>query len=166
MARPVRTSLASDEYLILVGQFAYMAASVEGLLMFDLNGLKQYLPEQLRSSNLAGKSTTGIGQEFLKYSVEVADPDVRVYIETGGRHLCEIARIRNHVLHARPVTWAGVEQILYRWRPDAGDYFPITKDWLSDQIDTADMLSAELNRLRPLHKHTAFREGSVDTQKE
>jgi len=44
MARQTRTHLPEDEYLLLVGQLAYMVSSIEGLIVFDLPGMAAYLP--------------------------------------------------------------------------------------------------------------------------
>jgi len=130
---------------------------MEGLLIFDLPGLKAYLPDDLSPEALAGKTTGVIGQRLVKDGERIVDDDVRRYIRTGGQHLEAVSEIRNHMLHSRPATIEGA-QVLYRWRPATNDYFAITNDWLQNQIDQIEKLMIELTSLRPLHKHAAFKD--------
>lgn len=57
MARDVRVALPEDDYLVLVGQVAYMVSSLEWTILGDLPGLAQYLPTGLNTAALAGKTT-------------------------------------------------------------------------------------------------------------
>lgn len=148
MARKVRTSLPDDEYLLLIGQFAYMVTSLEGLLLFDLPRLEPFLPGQPDLRDLASVSVFEIGERLVSLSKKVRDEAVKEYLRTGGEYLIEIAPIRNQVLHARPATIDG-EQMLYRWNPKKGEVLNVPKSWLEAQIDRVDKMNVQLNGIRP-----------------
>ena len=116
MARSVRVALPEDDYLVLVGQVAYMVSSLEWTILGDLPGLAQYLPADLTTSALAGKSTGQIARVLSKAAKQIGDDDVRAYVEEAGRLLGDGAEKRNDMLHARPAT-IGDDQRLYRWKP-------------------------------------------------
>lgn len=157
MARSARVALPEDDYLTLIGQVAYMVSSLEWTILGDLPGLAQYLPPDLTTSALAGKSTGQIAGTLSKAAGAIGDDDVRAYIEEAGRVLGEAATMRNDVLHARPATIGG-EQRLYRWKP--GRAFAIDTAWLNSTIDKLSAASSALDRRRPLHKHAAFADRS------
>ena len=159
MARTVGVALPEDEYLILIGQVAYMVSSLEWTILGDLPGLAQYLPADLSTSALAGKSTGQIAGALSKAVGDVTDDEVRTYVEMAGRVLGEAAELRNDMLHARPAT-IGEDQRLYRWKPadwrGPGRAFVIDTAWLNRTIDQLSTASTALDNVRPLHKHTAF----------
>ena len=62
MAQETRVHLPEDEYLLLIGQVAYMVASLEGLVVFDLPGMSSHLPDSISAGFLAGKSTGKIAE--------------------------------------------------------------------------------------------------------
>lgn len=151
-------SLAEDEYLLLIGQVAYMVSSLEWTILGDLPGLHQYIPHDLNLNvtTLAGKSTGQIAGalENAANSGRITDEDVRTYVEVGGRKLAAASSRRNDLLHARPAT-VGEHQRLYRWRSGRRQ-FVIDVKWLNDTIDILSEASEALNQVRPLHKHPAF----------
>jgi hypothetical protein len=159
LARTARVALPEDEYLVLIGQVAYMVSSLEWTILGDLPGLAQYLPTDLTTTALAGKSTGQIAGALSKATSEISDDDVRAYVELAGRLLGEAAEMRNDMLHARPAT-IGEDQRLYRWKPTdwrgPGRAFVIDTAWLNSTIDKASEASTALGNVRPLHKHTAF----------
>jgi hypothetical protein len=73
MARETRTHLPEDEYLLAIGQLAYMITSVEGLLIFDLPGFSAYLPAGATPADFANKTTGGIGRALNSTADEIAD---------------------------------------------------------------------------------------------
>ena len=159
LARTARVALPEDEYLVLIGQVAYMVSSLEWTILGDLPGLAQYLPTDLTTSALAGKSTGQIAGALSKAAGEISDDVVRAYIELVGRVLGEAAEMRNDMLHARPAT-IGEDQRLYRWKPTdwrgAGRAFVIDTAWLNSTIDKLSAASAALGNIRPTHKNAAF----------
>jgi hypothetical protein len=159
LARKARTALPEDEYLVLIGQVAYTVSSLEWTILGDLPGLAQYLPADLTTSALAGKSTGQIAGALSEAVDEIGDDDVRAYVELAGRLLGEAAESRNDMLHARPAT-IGEDQRLYRWKPSdwrgPGRAFVIDIAWLNTTIDKLSAASSALGGVRPLHKNTAF----------
>jgi hypothetical protein len=159
LARNARVALPEDEYLVLIGQVAYMVSSLEWTILGDLPGLAQYLPTDLTTSALAGKSTGQIAGALSKSVGAIGDDDVRAYVELAGRLLGEAAETRNDMLHARPAT-IGEDQRLYRWKPTdwrgAGRAFVIDIAWLNSAIDKLSAASADLGQIRPTHKNAAF----------
>ena len=136
-----------------------MVSSLEWTILGDLPGLAQYLPSELTTTMLAGKSTGQIAGALSKKASEVGDHDVRSYVAKAGEVLSEAAELRNDVLHARPATF-GNDQRLSRWKPAdwKGPTRTVAIDiaWLSRAIDRLSELSTALDNLRPLHKHSAF----------
>lgn len=164
MAHPTQTHLPEDGYLSLVGQMAYMTTSLEGLIIFDLNGLSTYLPIELTASALAGKTTRTIGTFIQTHLESVTDPDVELYLANGANALIEVSEYRNDLLHARPATTEDGKTRLNRWT--AGNpqnpqkAFWISSDWLVEKIERISQLQQELNDVRPLHRHASFPEHS------
>ncbi|MCA2321563.1 hypothetical protein JF732_14770 [Mycobacterium intracellulare] len=162
MARTARVALPEDDYLILIGQVAYMVSSLEWTILGDLPGLAQYLPADLTTSALAGKSTGQIAGTLTKAAGDIGDDDVRAFVKEAGRVLGEAAEVRNDMLHARPAT-VGQDQRLYRWKPadwrGSGRAFVIDVGWLNSTIDKLSAASAALDSRRPLHKNAAFVNG-------
>lgn len=117
MARSTRMHLPEDEYLLLVGQAAYMVSSLEGLVIFDLPGLAAHLPPALDVAGLSGMTTKQIANALTAAAGDINDDDVRTYIALAGRLLGEASSRRNDLLHSRPAT---VEEgtRLYRWKSD------------------------------------------------
>jgi hypothetical protein len=72
---------------------------------------------------------------------------VQRFLAAAGEQLSAVATMRNHLLHARPAT-VEEKQRLYRWRLSRGDQFPITDDWLEEQISDIERRVRELDRLR------------------
>lgn len=143
----LRTHLPEDDYLRKIGLVAYMVTSVEGLLLFDLPRLAEAVPPQLRVENLAGLTTTRLGERFLAHASQCTDSAVAAYVAAGGKALVEIRPQRNAMLHARPATDEAGRTRLYRWlAPDA--YF-IDDEWLDRLTRRIDDLKGELNALRP-----------------
>ncbi len=152
MARDVRVALPEDDYLVLVGQVAYMVSSLEWTILGDLPGLAQYLPPDLNTAALAGKTTGMIGHALASAVDRIDDDEVRTYVEEAGRLLREASDLRNDLLHARPATVGG-RQRLYRWKKaDArgpGRALVIDDSWLESTIDALSVSSAALNAIRP-----------------
>ncbi len=115
MARKARVALPEDDYLVLIGQVAYMVSSLGWTILGDLPGLARYLPADLNTPVLAGKTTGQIGGALGKAVDKIGDDDVRAYVELAGQLLCEASELRNDLLHARPATVGG-SQRLYRWK--------------------------------------------------
>lgn len=161
MARDVRVALPEDDYLVLVGQVAYMVSSLEWTILGDLPGLAQYLPRDLNTAALAGKTTGKIGHALTSAVDRIDDNEVRAYVAEAGRLLREASDLRNDLLHARPATISG-SQRLYRWKvADArgpGRALVIDDAWLESTIDALSVGSTALNEIRPLHKNAAFRD--------
>lgn len=159
MSRQTRVSLPDDDYLLLVGQMAYMVGSLEGTILVDLPGLAQHLPADLNPSALAGKTTGKLAKALSKAAVSITNDDVRAYVELAASILDGVSSRRNDLLHARPATVEG-EQRLYRWKADdhQGPHlaFAISTDWLEAEIDRLSEAAVALNAARPLHLHTAF----------
>ena len=84
MAHPTRAALPEDEYLILVGQFAYMVAGIEGLLIFDMPQHAAVLPPALTVEKMAAQTTTGMGKLLLAHAPTIGDSDIRAYYVEGG----------------------------------------------------------------------------------
>jgi hypothetical protein len=159
VARNARTALPKDDYLVLIGQVAYMVCSLEWTILGDLPGLAQYLPADLNTPALAGKTTGQIGGALGKAVDKIGDDDVRAYVELAGRLLCEASEMRNDLLHARPATIGG-DQRLYRWKmaDRRGPHRSVVIDhaWLEGVIDKLSAASAALSAIRPIHKNAAF----------
>lgn len=150
------TPLPEDDYLTLIGQVAYMVSSLEWTILGDLPGLRQYLPPDLTTSVLAGKSTGQIAGALSKAVDAISDDDVRVFVAEAGRLLGESATMRNDLLHARPAT-IGEHQRLYRWKP--GRALVIDTAWLNNTIDKLSAAERALSDVRPIHKNAAFGNG-------
>lgn len=152
MAHPTRVALPEDAYLELVGQFAYMVAGVEGLLLFDLPRHATVMPTALSLDSLVGKTTVWIGKEFQKHAPMIADPTVRDYYVEGAERLVALGAMRNAMLHARPAT-INEKQRLNRWKPASGksaaESHPIDEPWLHAAIDLASEARYSLGKLRP-----------------
>ncbi|CAA0121706.1 Uncharacterised protein [Mycolicibacterium vanbaalenii] len=136
-----------------------MVSSLEWTILGDLPGLAQYLPPELTTSALAGKSTGQIAGALTKAANGISDDDVRIFVERAGELLSDAAELRNDMLHARPAT-IGEDQRLYRWRPadwrGPGRAFPIDTGWLNSTIDKLSAAAGALSAARPLHRNTAF----------
>jgi hypothetical protein len=163
MARSARVALPEDDYLTLIGQVAYMVSSLEWTILGDLPGLGRYLPSDLTTSALAGKSTGQIAGALMKAKEKISDDDVRAFVVRASELLSEAATMRNDLLHARPAT-IGAHQRLYRWKP--GRAFAIDTAWLNHTIDKLSKASTALDKARPLHKHPAFTKRSIDPRRE
>jgi len=159
MAQKTRVSLPDDDYLLLVGQMAYMVGSLEGTIPFDLPGLAQYLPADLNPSALAGKTTGALAGALTKAAPSITNDDIRAYVELAASVLKEVSSRRNDLLHARPATVDG-EQRLYRWKTDdhRGPHltFAISTDWLEAEVDRLSEAAVALDAARPLDLNTAF----------
>jgi hypothetical protein len=159
MAHPTRTHLPEDDYLLLIGQLAYMVTALEGLIIFDLPGMADHLPASLTAGSLSGLTTGQIARALTNAAGRIEDADVRRYVELAGQHLADASSVRNDLLHARPATIDGKTR-LYRWRQsdqcNRHPAFPITDDWLRENIDRLSEASNALNAARPLHKNSAF----------
>lgn len=159
MARKARVALPEDDYLVLIGQVAYMVSSLGWTILGDLPGLARYLPADLNTPVLAGKTTGQIGGALGKAVDKIGDDDVRAYVELAGQLLCEASELRNDLLHARPATVGG-SQRLYRWKmaDRRGPHRSIVIDtaWLDRVIDRLSAAEVALNNIRPIHKNAAF----------
>ncbi|MDM2078756.1 Uncharacterised protein [Mycobacteroides abscessus subsp. abscessus] len=159
MSRKTRVSLAEDDYLLLVGQAAYMVSALEGLVIFDLPELAAHLPSSLNAEALASKTTGQIGVALTGAADEVADEAIRAYIVLAGRLLTEASSRRNDLFHSRPAT-LGQKQLLFRWKADdrRGPHlaFAIDTVWLNEVIDFLSEAYCSLNEIRPLHKHSSL----------
>jgi hypothetical protein len=159
VARNARIALPEDEYLVLLGQVAYMVSSLEWTILGDLPGLARYLPAELNTPVLAGKTTGQIGGALGKAVDNIGDAEVRAYVELAGRLLCEASEMRNDLLHARPATVGG-NQRLYRWKmaDRRGPHRAVVIDtaWLERVIDKLSAAEVALNNIRPIHKNSAF----------
>lgn len=139
MARNTPVALPEDEYVLLIGQLAYMVSYLEWIIMGDLPRLAHQVPASLTVEALAGKSTGQIAGALAKAAPAIGDDAVRAYVECAGRVLGEAAERRNDVLHARPATSPDRRQRLYRWKPadgrGAARTFFIDTAWLERAID-------------------------------
>jgi hypothetical protein len=155
VARPTRIALPEDDYLLLIGQVVYTVSSLEWTILGDLPGLAQYLPADLTTSGLAGKTTGQIGGALGKAVDKIGDDDVRAYVELAGQLLCEASDLRNDLLHARPAT-VDENQRLYRWKmaDRRGPHRALVIDtaWLERAIDKLSASAVALNDIRPIHK--------------
>jgi hypothetical protein len=136
-----------DAYLLQVGKVVYSIASIEGLLIFDLQRMPTAVGG-LSPGALAGKTTTGIGRRFLELAPSVPEQPWREYLARGGEALVDLGPKRNSVLHARPATIEGAQRLL-RWRLDPMEIIPISFTILAEMLDEVDAHLRELNRLRP-----------------
>lgn len=159
VSRQTRVSLPDDDYLLLVGQMAYMVGSLEGTILFDLPGLAQHLPADLNPNALAGKTTGALAGALTKAAPSITNDDVRAYVELAANILKGVSSRRNDLLHARPATVDG-EQRLNRWK--AADHrgphraFAISTGWLETEIDRLSEAAVALDAARPLHLNTAL----------
>ncbi len=153
-ARETPIPLPEDEYLLLVGQVAYMVSYLEQIILGDLDRLAAHIPPELKLTveDLAGKSTGQIAGALERAVDEIDDQEVKAFIERGAQVLGDAADRRNHLLHARPAT-IGSNQRLDRWK--AGDHrgphlaFAIETDWLNDTIDALSNDCRALDAVRP-----------------
>jgi len=136
-----------DSYLIQVGRLAYAVSSLEWSVLGDLTHHASALPAALAIGTLAGQTTGKIAEKIKQHLNAVQDNAVREWLKTSADALTEASIIRNHFLHARPAT-IDDQQRLYRWRLTPNDAFPITDQWLADQIDRIETLSAAVSTLR------------------
>jgi hypothetical protein len=143
----MHTHIPEDKYLQKVGLVAYLVASMEGLLLFDLPRLEQMLPPELNVANLAGRTTRDLGEQLVKHATQCTDRQVAAYLEAGGNALIEVAPQRNAVLHARPATDDLGRTRLYRWRLPEAHFIDDT--WLNRLVQRIDELRAELDAIRP-----------------
>lgn len=143
----IRAHLPEDEYLRRIGSMAYLVASLEGLILFDLPCFGEVLPTQLSVGRLAGHTTKRLSDDLLRYAPQCTESAVADYLSAGGRALLEVAPQRNSVLHARPATDEEGRARLYRWRPPEAHF--IDDLWLDCLIQRIDDLSCEVNALRP-----------------
>lgn len=147
----LRTHLPEQEYVQKLGLVAYLVSWVEGLLLFDIPRLEHKLPVELSTTAMVGLTTREIGERFVTHAVRSADEKVAAYFEAGGRALIEIAPQRNAMLHSRPATDPEGRTRLYRWRLRGAqpEVFWIDDDWLDSLAERIDLISAQLNTLRP-----------------
>lgn len=137
-----------DDYLTLLGRVVYSVASIEGLLLFDLPRMPNP-PVGATPAALAGKTTTGLGRALVDVSSQVADPGWSAYLSAGAAALMDIGPVRNAVLHARPATVDGAQQ-LHRWRLGSNaEIFTVTSDRLCDVLEKIELHRKTLNCLRP-----------------
>jgi hypothetical protein len=146
VARETPIPLPENEYLLLVGQVAYMVSYLEWLILGDLEGLRADLPAKLTLGELAGKPT-GVIAERLRCAVkDIHEPDVKAYIAEGARVLKDASTRRNDLLHARPATIGG-NQRLKRQVP--GTEIEIEIGWLNTAIDALSKGQRALDAVRP-----------------
>jgi hypothetical protein len=141
-----------DEYLLLIGRFAYAVTYLEGAVLGDLSRHAAVLPLELTVDALAGKSTGLIAGTIRDHVRKVPDSAVAAWLAAGAEHLAAAATLRNPVLHARPATIDG-QQRLRHWklgaRRQAAEAYPITTEVLAAGIAEIERRRAELERLRP-----------------
>lgn len=133
VVRPTRTALPEADYLTRIGQIAYQVSSMEWAILGDLTALTPALPADLTVASLAGKTTASIAASLRAAARTISVDAVREYIDAAATALEDVGPRRNHLLHARPATIDGAQR-LYRWRAAPGDQFPISLDWLDEQI--------------------------------
>ncbi|MFA4051890.1 hypothetical protein [Mycobacteroides chelonae] len=148
MARSTKIALPEDDYLVLVGQVAYMVGSLEWTVLGDVPRWSQHLPADLTAGALAGEPTGVIGRKLRSAADKIAHDQVRNYIETAGQILGDAAKLRNDVLHARAATSEDGFQRLYRWKEKPQCAFFITTEWLERAIDQLSEASASLGVAR------------------
>jgi hypothetical protein len=136
-----------DSYLQKIGRLVYGIASLEWLVLGELPRHQSLLPPQLGVGGLAGKTTGKIGSELTAAANDLEASPVQHFLAAAGEQLSAVATMRNHLLHARPAT-VEEKQRLYRWRLNRGAQFPITDDWLQEQISDIERRVRELDRLR------------------
>lgn len=133
MVQPTRTSLPEADYLTRIGQIAYEVSSIEWCVLGDLATLEKAIPASLNVGALAGKTTGAIAKSLRDAVPAISLVAVRDYIDAAATALDDVSGRRNDVLHARPAAVDG-RQRLYRWRLSPGDQFPISVEWLDEQI--------------------------------
>ena len=138
-----------------------MVSSLEWTILGDLPGLAQYLPADLNTPALAGRTTGKIASALTAAAGVINDEEVRTYVLEAGRLLLKARDLRNDLLHARPAT-VGQDQRLYRWK--VADHqgparaMVISVDWLESAIDELSAASVALTSIRPVPKNAAFGE--------
>lgn len=137
-----------DDYLKLLGQVVYSVASIEGLLIFDLPRMPNPVPGAT-PLDLAGKTTAMVGTALVGFVPQIVDEQWATYLAAGGNALVDIAPLRNAVLHARPATVDGMQQ-LHRWRIGAKtEVFTVTREHLCDVLDAIEQHRKRIKLLRP-----------------
>lgn len=147
MARDTQVALPEDEYLLLVGQVAYMVSALEWTILGDLRRHALDLSSDLTQEKLA-HLPTGVIATKLKAAVDkITNDDLRAYIERGADVLQKASVDRNDMLHARPATADDGNHRLYRWTKDR--QLLIDPAWLESAIDDLSELSRSLDAVRP-----------------
>ncbi len=147
MARDTQVGLPEDEYLVLIGQVAYMVSALEWTILGDLPRHALDLPSDLTQETLA-HLPTGVIAGKLKDAVDkITKDDLRAYIERGAEVLQKASVERNDMLHARPATAGDGNQRIYRWTKDR--QLLIDTEWLERTIDYFTELSRSLEAVRP-----------------
>ncbi len=139
-------SLPSAQYLALVGEVGYVVTWMEAVLLNDMGWIERDycpLPAVLTSGALGGLTAGKIGAAIRDQAAKVDDEVVAKYLARGGEALVEAAKIRNGVLHARPVTSADGTQVLRR------DDHVISEDQLRRLLDRLRTQVTELSGVRP-----------------
>lgn len=144
-----RIPLGDDEYLKNIGQIVYSVGYLEWLLLGDIASNKN-LPASLSSEILSTKSTGQIARILQKIpSEDVKDTQLRDWLVMGAEYLSKIARLRNHILHARPATNKSGQQVLYRWTGRPNEQFYIDQSKLEELNQLINEALVALNRNRP-----------------
>jgi hypothetical protein len=145
--RPTRIALPEVEYLLKIGQLAYMASSLEWLILGDLPVLSAALPAELTLPDLADKTMGAMAKSLIQGAQRIADRDVQAYVRAAGEALEATSRHRNDMLHARPATVDG-NQRLHRWHRGGAVAFTIDDPWLDSQIAELDRRDTQVHELR------------------
>lgn len=147
--RHTSVALPEPDYLQRIGEVAYVASSLEWMLLGDLNRLSDRLPDEF-SLDVLEKKTMGRISSMTKQAAEQCrDPEIRRYLETSARALDVVKNVRNDVLHAHPATMSpDGTQRLYRIGNN-GQRFWIDDEWLNRKIEEVDQAIKDVNAVRP-----------------
>lgn len=136
-----------DDYLLKLGKVVYSISSIEGLLIFDLPRMPEPV-EGLTPQDVAGRTTTTIGNRLISGAASVVDPVWRTYLDRGGQALVALGPKRNAVLHARPATIGG-HQRLHRWRLNPPEVLSISSTYLGEMLEEIEGHQSAVSDLRP-----------------
>ncbi|MEV6656437.1 hypothetical protein [Nocardia fluminea] len=156
-----RFASPGEDYLARIGELAYAVSSMEWTLLGDLHRLTRVTTTPgLTAVDLAGHTTGTIGKAFL--AATARDPAVQHYFRVGGEGLCEVSRLRNAVLHARPATHPQQNQRLNRWivSKRLSERFWIDDDWLTATLTRIAEIDSALRRVRPSFEAYPYTPGS------
>jgi hypothetical protein len=141
--------LPGHDYLTRIGQIVYMVGYLEWVVLGDLADLGD--PGGLTLNDLAGLPTGEIAKRLTNAAPSIADPVVSRFIATAGSALTDVRDRRNGVMHARPITGPGDQQVLHRSVPGpkpAAEQFTVDVPRLDELIADIDSWVERVFELR------------------